>query len=249
MSFKQNYLKELPDDILDKIYSFVNKHNFNKCLIDIDNPKIKLFHEFNSMITDIDYFQLNYSLYETKKLGWFWDYHKNPMIDNDLDIDDDDDNEKLFAIYDLFHLNKRLSYKDYTTSSPEYTNIKYYRFKYTDTTQFRSWEIPSINSFVKKHFVFNYYVIQKTNIIIKRMTFKQNYIHIYIKKDTYEDNTPLDIAFNLSHLFNVIIDCIMFLDNNHPLSFDNTLDYLETNNFLESFEINDKVLTTIFTDA
>jgi hypothetical protein len=41
----------------------------------------------------------------------------------------------------------------------------------------------------------------------------------------------------------------MFLDNNHPLSFDNTLDYLETNNFLESFEIKDKVLTTIFTDA
>lgn len=247
MTFKQNYLKELPYDILDKIYLFVNKHNFNKCLIDIDNPKIKLFHEFNRMITGIDYFHLNYSLYETKKLGWFWNYHKNPIIDDDLDIDDD--NEKLFAIYDLFHRDKRLSYKDYTKVSHEYTNIKYYRFKYTNTIEFKNWEIPSINSFVKKHFVFNYYVIQKTIIIIKRITFKKYYIHIYIKKDSYEDNTPLDIAFNLSHLFNVIIDCVMFLDNNHYLPFANTINYLETNSFLQSFEINDNVLTTILTDT
>ena len=249
MPFKQNYLKELPDDILDKIYLLVNKHKFDKCLIDINNPKIKLFHEFNRMILDSDYFQLDYSLYETKKLGWFWDYHKNPMIDNDLDFDYDDDNEKLFAVYDLFHRDKRLSYKDYTKVSPEYSNIKYYRFKYTDSMEFRSWEIPSINSFLKKHFVFNYYVIQKTNIIIKRITFKRKYIHVYIKKESYEDNTALDIAYNLSHIFNVIIDCVLFLQNNHDLPFDNTVNYLETNCVLESFEINDKVLTTIISDT
>jgi len=246
MTFKQNYLTELPDDILDKIYSFVNKHNFNKCLIDIDNPKIKLFHEFNRMITD-NYFDLSYSLSETKKLGWFWDYHKNPMIDNDLDIDDDDDNEKLFAIYDLFHRDKRLSYKDYTKVSPEYTNIKYYRFKYTDTTQFRSWEIPDINRFVKKYFVFD--VIEETNIIIKRMTFKRNYIHVYINKGSYKDTSAIDIAFNISHIYNIINDCVMFLQDNYILPFDNTVDYLENNNFLESFQIKEKVLTTIFTDA
>lgn len=249
MPFKQNYLKELPDDILDKIYLLVNKHKFDKCLIDINNPKIKLFHEFNRMILDTDYFHLDYYLYETKKLGWFWDYHKNPMIDDDLDFDDDDDNEKLFAVYDLFHRDKRLSYKDYTKVSPEYSNIKYYRFKYTDSMEFRSWEIPYINSFLKNHFVFNYYVIQKTNIIIKRITFKRKYIHVYIKKESYEDNTALDIAYNLSHIFNVIIDCVMFLQNNHDLPFDNIVNYLETNCVLESFEINDNVLTTIISDT
>jgi hypothetical protein len=246
MTFKQNYLKELPDDILDKIYLFVNKHNFDKCIIDIDNPKIKLFHVFNRMITD-SYFDLIYSLSESKKLGWFWNYHKNPMIDNDLDIDDDDDNEKLFAIYDLFHLDKRLSYKDYTTSSPEYTNIKYYRFKYTNTTEFKSWEIPDINRFVKKYFVFD--VIEETNILIKRITFKRNYIHIYFKKESYEDTTPLDVAFNISHIYNIITECVMFLHDNYILPFDNTVNYLENNNYLESFEIKDNVLTTVFTDA
>lgn len=78
------------------------------------------------------------------------------------------------------------------------------------------------------------------------MTFKRNHIHIYINKGTYKDNAAIDIAYNISHIYNVINDCIMFLNNNYFLPFDNTINYLETNSYLESFEIKDKVLTTIF---
>jgi len=202
-----------------------------------------LFHKFNKFITD-NLFYLTYSVRDLDKLGWFWKNHKNPMDDDEF-IDDDDE---YFAMYDLFDRDKRLSYKEYIKVLPEYTNLKYYRFKYTDTKEFRAWEIPNINSFVKMYFIFNNYVIQKTNIIIKRLTFKKNYIHIYIKKISYQDNSPLDIAYNISFLYNAIIDCVIFLNNNHFLSFANTINYLETNSYLESFQIFDKVITTFFTD-
>ena len=243
MIFKKNYFDELPDDIRGKIYLLVNKSMFNNCLKDIDNPKIRLFHKFNKFITD-NLFYLTYSVRDLDKLGWFWKNHKNPMDDDEF-IDDDD---KYFAMYDLFDRDKRLSYKEYIKVLPEYTNLKYYRFKYTDTKEFHTWEIPDINSFVKMNFIFNNYVIEKTNIIIKRLTFKKNYIHIYIKKNSYQDNSPLDIAYNISFLYNAIIDCVIFLNNNHFLSFANTINYLETNSYLESFQIFDKVITTFFTD-
>jgi hypothetical protein len=243
MIFKKNYFDELPDDIRGKIYLLVNKYMFNNCLKDIDNPKIRLFHKFNKFITD-NLFYLTYSVRDLDKLGWFWKNHKNPMDDDEF-IDDDD---KYFAMYDLFDRDKRLSYKEYIKVLPEYTNLKYYRFKYTDTKEFHTWEIPDINSFVKMNFIFNNYVIEKTNIIIKRLTFKKNYIHIYIKKNSYQDNSPLDIAYNISFLYNAIIDCVIFLNNNHFLSFANTINYLETNSYLESFQIFDKVITTFFTD-
>jgi hypothetical protein len=243
MIFKKNYFDELPDEIRDKIYLLVNKCMFNICLKDLDNPKIKLFHKFNKFITD-NLFYLTYSVRDLDKLGWFWKNHKNPMDDDEF-IDDDDE---YFAMYDLFDRDKRLSYKEYIKVLPEYTNLKYYRFKYTDTKEFRAWEIPNINSFVKMYFIFNNYVIEKTNIIIKRLTFKKNYIHIYIKKISYQDNSPLDIAYNISFLYNAIIDCVIFLNNNHFLSFANTINYLETNSYLESFQIFDKVITTFFTD-
>jgi len=244
MTFLKNYLYELPYDIQDKISIIVNKTKFNNCIKDIDNPKIRLFHKFNKMITD-DLFVLIYSVRELDNLGWFWKNHENPM-DDENDALYLDNKEKLFAIYDLFQLNKRLSYKDYTKISPEYKNIKLYRFKYTDTNEFQSWEITDINRFVSLKFIKKYYIIDNTNIIIKKLLFTKKYIHIYINKDSYEDNSAIDIAFNLSHAFNIIIDCLMFLNNTHVLSFDNTIHYLETNNYLESFEIKDNVLTTNF---
>jgi hypothetical protein len=158
------------------------------------------------------------------------------------------DKEKLFAIYDLFQLNKRLSYKDYTKISTEYKNIKYYRFKHTGTNEFQSWEIADINRFVRLKFIKKNYIIDNTYIIIKKLLFTKNYIHIYINKGSYEDNSAIDIAFNISHAFNIIIVCLMFLNNTHVLSFDNTIHYLETNNYLESFEIKNNVLTTNFSN-
>ena len=243
MIFKKNYFDELPNDIRDKIYLLVNKCMFNNCLKYIDNPKIRLFHKFNKMTTD-KLFYLTYAVHNLDKLGWFWKNHKHPMDDDEF-IDDD---EKFLAIYDLFDRNKRLSYKEYTKVLPEYTNIKYYRFKYTNTKEFQSWEIPNINSFVKMYFIFNNYVIQNTNIIIKRLTFKKNYIHIYIKKNSYQDNSPIDIAYNISFIYNAIIECVLFLNNSHFLPFANTINYLQTNSYLESFHIYDKVITTIFSD-
>lgn len=229
MTFLKNYLDELPYDIQDKISIIVNKTKFNNCLKHIDNPKIRLFHIFNKMITD-DLFELIYSVRELDNLGWFWKNHENPM---------DDEN-------DDFQFNKRLSYKDYTKISHEYKNIKYYRFKYTDTKEFQSWEIADINRFVRLKFIKKNYLIDNTNIIIKKLLFTKKYIHIYINKDSYEDNSAIDIAFNISYAFDIIIDCLIFLNYTHVLSFDNTIHYLETNNYLESFVIKDNVLTTNF---
>jgi hypothetical protein len=247
MSFKHNYFNELPNDIQEKISIIVNKSRFNNCLKDIDNPKLRLFYKFNKMTTDNE-FDLNYAVSDLEKLGWFWENHKNPRRYCDDDNYEDEDEEKLFAIYDLFERDKRLSYKEYTKVLPEYTDIKYYRFKYTNSLEFRSWEIPDINSFVKKQFILNNYAIEKSNIIIKRMTFKRSHIHIYINKGSYKDNTAIDIAYNISHIYNVINECIVFLNDNYFLPFDNTINYLETNSYLESFEIKDKVLTTIFSN-
>ena len=229
MTFLKNYLDELPYDIQDIISIIVNKTKFNNCLKHIDNPKIRLFHIFNKMITD-DLFELIYSVRELDNLGWFWKNHENPM---------DDEN-------DDFHLNKRLSYKDYTKISHEFKNIKYYRFKYTNTKEFQSWEIADINRFVRLKFIKKYFLIDNTNIIIKKLLFTKKYIHIYINKDSYEDNSAIDIAFNISYAFDIIIDCLIFLNNTHVLSFDNTIHYLETNNYLESFVIKNNVLTTNF---
>ena len=229
MTFLKNYLDELPYDIQDKISIIVNKTKFNNCLKHIDNPKIRLFHIFNKMITD-DLFELIYSVRELDNLGWFWKNHENPM---------DDEN-------DDFQLNKRLSYKDYTKISHEFKNIKYYRFKYTDTKEFQSWEIADINRFVRLKFIKKNYIIDNTNIIIKKLLFTKKYIHIYINKNSYEDNSAIDIAFNISYAFDIIIDCLIFLNYTHVLSFDNTIHYLETNNYLESFVIKNNVLTTNF---
>ena len=229
MTFLKNYLDELPYDIQDIISIIVNKTKFNNCLKHIDNPKIRLFHIFNKMITD-DLFELIYSVRELDNLGWFWKNHENPM---------DDEN-------DDFHLNKRLSYKDYTKISHEFKNIKYYRFKYTNTKEFQSWEIADINRFVRLKFIKKYYLIDNTNIIIKKLLFTKKYIHIYINKDSYEDNSAIDIAFNISYAFDIIIDCLIFLNYTHVLSFDNTIHYLENNNYLESFVIKNNVLTTNF---
>ena len=244
MTFLKNYLDELPCDIQDKIIIIVNKIKFNNCLKHIDNPKIRLFHIFNKMITD-DLFELIYSVRELDILGWFWKNHENPMNDDNYALYLDD-KEKLFAIYDLFQLNKRLSYKNYTKILPEYKNIKYYRFKYTDTKEFQSWEIADINRFITFKFIKKNYLIDNTNIIIKRFLFTKKYIHIYINKGSYEDNSAIDIAFNISHAFDLIIDCLMFLNNTHVLSFDNTIHYLKNNNYLESFVIKNNVLTTYF---
>lgn len=229
MTFLKNYLDELPYDIQDIISIIVNKTKFNNCLKHIDNPKIRLFHIFNKMITD-DLFELIYSVRELDNLGWFWKNHENPM---------DDEN-------DDFQRNKRLSYKDYTKISHEFKNIKYYRFKYTNTKEFQSWEIADINRFVRLKFIKKYFLIDNTNIIIKKLLFTKKYIHIYINKDSYEDNSAVDIAFNISYAFDIIIDCLIFLNYTHVLSFDNTIHYLETNNYLESFVIKDNVLTTNF---
>ena len=229
MTFLKNYLDELPYDIQDIISIIVNKTKFNNCLKHIDNPKIRLFHIFNKMITD-DLFELIYSVRELDNLGWFWKNHENPM---------DDEN-------DDFHLNKRLSYKDYTKISHEFKNIKYYRFKYTNTKEFQSWEIADINRFVRLKFIKKYFLIDNTNIIIKKLLFTKKYIHIYINKDSYEDNSAIDIAFNISYAFDIIIDCLIFLNYTHVLSFDNTIHYLENNNYLESFVIKNNVLTTNF---
>lgn len=78
MTFKQNYFNELPNDIQEKISIIVNKSRFNNCLRDIDNPKIRLFHKFNKMITD-NRFDLNYAGGDLDKLDWFWENHKNPF--------------------------------------------------------------------------------------------------------------------------------------------------------------------------
>jgi len=246
MSFKHNYFNELPNDIQEKIGIIVNKSKFNNCLKDIDNPKIRLFYKFNKMTTDNE-FDLNYAACEFDNLGWFWENHKNPF-DEDQEGLSEIEKERLDNTCFLFERDKRLSYKEYTKVLPEYTDIKYYRFKYTNSLEFRSWEIPDINSFVKKQFILNNYAIEKSNIIIKRMTFKRNHIHIYINKGSYKDNTAIDIAYNISHIYNVINDCIVFLNDYYFLPFDNTINYLETNSYLQSFEIKDKVLTTSFSD-
>lgn len=245
MIFKHNYLNELPIDIYDKIFLLVNRSRFNTCIRDIDNHKIRFFYKFGKMLTD-DLFYLKYSASELDKLGWFWKKHENPMkdVDSDLQLYDDD---TVFAIYNLFEIHKRLSYKEYTRVSEEYINIRYYKFKYTDFKVFNRLELENINRFVRINFILQKYVIPNTNITIKKFIFTNNFIHIYINKGSYLDNTALDIAYNIAHSYDVIIDCLTFL-NSRSLLFGNILTYLETFLYFESFDIKNKVITTIFSN-
>ena len=132
MPFIQNYLYELPTDLQDKIFLLVNKDNFSNCLKDVDNPKIRLFYKLNNMINDL-YFELSYSIYDLRVLGWFWENHENPFDDTYYLKLNDKQKEQLFDTYDLFERDKRLSYKEYTKIYPEYKKIKYYNFKANST--------------------------------------------------------------------------------------------------------------------
>lgn len=244
MPFKQNYLKELPDDILDKIYLFVNKHKFDNCLIDINNPKIKLFHEFNSMITDSNFF-LGYSLYESKKLGWFWDFHKHPFHDEDSFVNDMDLSEEQYGvIFDLFERDKRLSYKDYTKISLDYQNIRFYKLKYINNFNFNKNELLLINTITKNNFVNA--PIKNSPIILKKLIFTKNYIHIYIHKHNYHDNSPVDIAFNLFWIYEAILDTLDLLNDACSISFDTIINHFETYNYLQHFQIKNKIVETTF---
>ena len=148
MTFKQNYFNELPNDIQEKISIIVNKSRFNNCLKDIDNPKIRLFHKFNKMITDAS-FGFSYIVYDFDKLGWFWENHKNPFDENCNGLSEIEE-KRLNNTYELFERYKRLSYKEYTKVSPKYANIRYYRFKYHNNNGFNNKYLTFLNKFVKK---------------------------------------------------------------------------------------------------
>jgi len=253
MIFKQNYLKELPDDIQDKIYSLVNKNRFNVCLKNIDNPKIKLFHEFNNIIKD-NSFLLIYAVYDLDELGWFWENHKSPYngdyyskLSYNEDEDEEEKNNEITC--DLFEAHKRLSYKNYTKVYPEYKNIRYYKFKYDNNDNPYKEELLYINSYTKNNFVQNNKVYD-THLIIEKIIFTKKYIHIYLYNTLYDDSTPLDIAYNIFWAYEYIGDCLAFLNANpYIMSFDYAINNIETCNRLQHFHIKNNVVNTCFTNC
>lgn len=247
MHFIQNYLNELPTDIQEKIYLLVNKQKFSNCLKDIDNPKIRLFYKLNNMINDL-YFELTYSIYDLKVLGWFWENHKNPFDETYYLNLTDKEKENVFDTYDLFERDKRLSYKEYTKIYPEYKKIKYYKFKYHNNTGFNKNDRDFINSFIKNNFINNNH-IKNTPLIIKKVVFTINYIHIYIHNTSFDITTNVDIAYNIFWAFQVIPDCLRFLNSSiNIISFDNTINHFETSHFLQRFVIVDNYVLTSFSD-
>ena len=245
MPFIQNYLYELPTDLQDKIFLLVNKDNFSNCLKDVDNPKIRLFYKLNNMINDL-YFELSYSIYDLRVLGWFWENHENPFDDTYYLKLNDKQKEQLFDTYDLFERDKRLSYKEYTKIYPEYKKIKYYKFKYHNNTGFNKNDRDFINSFIKNNFI-NNYPIKNTPLIIKKFVFTINYIHIYIHNYSYDNTTPVDIVYNIFWAFQVIPDCLRFLNSSiNIISFDNTINHFETYHFFLKFDILNNFVITYF---
>lgn len=251
MLFKQNYLIELPDDIQDKIYSLVNKNRFDVCLKNIDNPKIKLFHEFNKIIKDKSYI-LYYDVYDLDELGWFWENHENPFSDTyNLKMYEDEDEDEYEKNHentrDLFEAHKRLSYKNYTKVYPEYKNIRYYKFNYDNNVVFFKEELLFINSFTKNNFV-NNNLIYDTPIIIEKIIFTKNYIHIYLRNTLYDESTPLDIAYNIFWAYEYIFDCLTFINTSpYIMSFNNAIHNIENYRMFQHFHILNNVVHTSFT--
>ena len=248
MPFIQNYLRELPSDLQDKIFLLVYKYNFDKCLIDVDNPKIKLFYKLNNMINDV-FFDLTYSVYDLNALGWFWKNHENPFDDTYYLKLNDKQKEQLFDTYDLFERDKRLSYKEYTKIYPEYKNIKYYKFKYHNNTGFIKNDRTFINTFIKNNFINNNILTYKIPIKIEKFVFTKNYLHIYLHNQSFDITTNVDVAYNIFWAFQVIPYCLNFLNASiNILSFDNTINHFDNFHFLQRFDIINNIVITSFSD-
>jgi hypothetical protein len=239
MPLKQNNINELPDYI-DNNYLLTNKQQFDICLKDIDNPKIRLFHKFNKMIMNKS-FKTIYAIYDFENFGWFWDYHENPFYDH---VSNENEKIKLLATLDLFERFKRLSYKNYTQISPEYQNIRFYKFTYTSNDKIDKPLLSRINNFTKYHFIKKNTCVLNTPIIFKKIIFTKNYIHIYIHKHNYQDNSALDITFNILWAYDLIIICLKLLISNNVITFNDPLYNFEKYKYFQHFQINNNVVDT-----
>lgn len=229
MMFKQNYLKELPDDIQDKIYMMVNKNKFNDCLKKIDNRDIRMFHNLYEMIKN-DWFGITYELYAdnwNKGLGWF----DNNYSEGEMETEEE---------YEMFERNKRLSYKEYTLSKPEYMKIKYYRFTYYVEDKFCKAELKYINKKIKEYIEEIY-----DEETYKKIVFKNNKIDVYFGKSRKWDETAVDIIQNIFWGYRVVIDSLKYTANT-GCEIDFLIDWFENHNFLVCFDTKNKVIEPYF---
>jgi hypothetical protein len=224
--FKQNYLNELPDDIQDKIYTIVNKKKFNVCLYDIDNPDIRTFCNLYNMIND-PFFDISYEICDGD-LGWF---HKA----TDAEIDED----KNYA-YEMYRRDRCLSWKNYSTRTPEYKNIRYYSFSYM--TRFGGYNknaLRDINKSMKKY-------VKDTNLkLVDKVIFTKNDIHIYFA-NMYREGNATHIAYNLIWGYNLIAEMFQYLELDTEIAFGYSFEWHQNHTFLEGFDIKKKVVIPFF---
>jgi hypothetical protein len=225
--FKQNYLNELPDDIQDKIWTMVNKNKFNDCLTKIDNPKIRKFYNFYNMLND-KFFEISYDICNGE-LGWF---HKA----TDAEIDED----RNYA-YEMYQRDRCLSWKAYTEPDPEYENIKYYNFSYSNGRTFTKKELVIINRLMKR------YIIDTELMITNKIIFTKHTIQIWFRPATmYKENTATDVSYNLTWGYNLIPEMYKYLELTTNVSFDYAVDYHANHHFLEGYDIVNKVVEPFF---
>ena len=219
--FKQNYLNELPDDIQDKIWTIVNKKKFNDCLKQVDNPDIRTFYNLYNMIND-PFFDISYEICDGD-LGWF---HKA----TDAEIDED----KNYA-FEMYQRDRCLSWKAYSKPDPEYANIKYYSFSYSNGRTFTKKELVIINR------IMNRYIIDTELMLTNKIIFTKHDIEIWFRPATmYKENTATDVAYNLVWGYNLIPEMFKYLELTTNVSFDDAVDYHASHRFLEGYDIKNK---------
>lgn len=228
--FKQNYLKELPDDIQDKIYTMVNKNKFNDCLCDIDDGKLKKFHLLYDMIKD-DWFGISFEISGDEKLGWF---HQA--------TDDEIDEDKNYA-YEMYRRDRCLSWKEYTETDPEYQKIKCVRFVYCNRNnrKFNRAELTFINRHIKE-----YISSYDGEICVSKITLKNNYIDVYFN-DIFKDEERIatDIIFEIYWGYKMIDECLKYTANNGA-DLHYAISWFDNHNFLEGFKIENGIVLPFF---
>lgn len=227
-----NYLFDLPTDLQDKIFTIANKDKFNKVLTDINNEKIRKFYRLYDMIND-DWFGITFDLYGdiiNKGLGWFGNTYADDEIDDDRQI-----------AYDAYERDKRLSYKEYTLTKPEYKRIKYYRFIYYNYEgRFNKVDLLFINRMITEYLKKFY-----EDEIFKKVIFKNNKIDIYFDKSRKYDETAVDIIQNIFWAYKLIMDSLEYTTIS-GLDVGYIIDWFENHNFLECFEIKKQIVMPYF---
>jgi hypothetical protein len=179
------------------------------------------------MLND-DFFEISYDICDGE-LGWF---HKA----TDAEIDED----KNYA-YEMYQRDRCLSWKAYTKPDPEYANIKYYSFSYSNGRTFTKKELVIINR------IMNRYIIDTELMLTNKIIFTKHDIQIWFRPATmYKENTATDVAFNLVWGYNLIPEMFKYLELTTNVSFDDAVDYHASHRFLESYDIENKVVEPFF---